>query len=809
MRHVVATRFPAVLGLCLASMALTACGGAQARKAKHLEKGQSYLAAGNFEKARVEFQNALQIAPTDAEARFESGVVLEKMSKIREAAQMYQGAIDVDPDNLGARTNLARLYVFSAVPDKALEYLKPALEKHPDSAELLTLRAAAKVQQKDIAGGEADARRAVELQPDNPDSIATLAGIYVSQKKLSEAEALLTDGVKRNPTTVDLRLALAQLYGSEGRPADSERLLLELVKMRPDDRSQRVRLAQFYAGQNQTDAAERVLREGVTAMPADRELKLALVNFLAARRSPEVAEKELNGMIAADAADVELKLALARFYETSKQPTRAEATYQQIIDTEKLNPAGLAARDRLALLRVQRNDIPGAEKLIAEVLAKSPRDDEALLLHGNIALDHKDPKSAIADLRTVLRDQPNAIPALRTLARAHLANGEPAMAEEIMRRAMESNPADPGVRLDTAQLLLQIGKPDQAKPIIAELVRQQPGNVVALETQFRVSAALKDFVTAHSAADAMVALDPNSAQGLYFQGTLAEAEQHDDLAVRLYARACQLRPDAPDPLQAVVKLLVRLKRIPEALKTLDDVTAAAPAVSLASNMKGQLLLETGKLPEAQEAFKVAMARTPRWWSPYRGYAYTQFAAKDNEAALATLRNAESTVDRPDLIGIEIAQYYERTGDPERAIHEYETVLKRSPESDVAANNLAMLLVTFKRDAPSIERAKALAARFAESPNPSYLDTYGWVLFKHGEAAASVPVLQKVVSREPGAPLALYHLGMAQSQSGNTAEAIANLNRAVKSGTKFDGIDEARAALDKLGKSGTDPAAKTS
>ena len=94
---------------------LSACGGAQARKAKHLEKGQAYLTAGNYEKARVEFQNALQISPVDPEARYENGVVDEKLGRNREAAQFYQGTLDVSPDHVGARASLARRFVRSCV----------------------------------------------------------------------------------------------------------------------------------------------------------------------------------------------------------------------------------------------------------------------------------------------------------------------------------------------------------------------------------------------------------------------------------------------------------------------------------------------------------------------------------------------------------------------------------------------------------------------------------------------------------------------------------------------------------------------
>src|ERR1700744_1533901 len=110
---------------CLASCLLAGCGGAQMREAKHREKGQQFLADGNFEKARVEFRNALQIAPTDSEARYENGLVDENLGKLREAVQFYRGAIDVNTDNVKARVGLGRLYLLGGAPDKALETIDP------------------------------------------------------------------------------------------------------------------------------------------------------------------------------------------------------------------------------------------------------------------------------------------------------------------------------------------------------------------------------------------------------------------------------------------------------------------------------------------------------------------------------------------------------------------------------------------------------------------------------------------------------------------------------------------------------------
>ena len=788
--------------LSLTVIAASGCGGAQARKTKHMEKGQAFLAAGNFEKARVEFQNALQIAPKDAEARFQNGWVDEKLGNSREAAQFYQGAIDANPEHVRARINLARLYLFSGIPDKAFELIKPALEKHPDDAEALAVRAAARMQQKDLPGAQNDAERAVQLAPDSENAVAVLAGIYSSSGESAKARTLLEESIKKIPGTVDLRLVLSQLYAGENRLGESESLLIDLVRLKPEEKAHRIRLAQYYARLNQPEAAERVLRDGIKALPADRDLKISLVQFLASRRSPEVAEKELQSMIAADPKDNELKFALSKFYEELKQPAKAEAVLQAVIDDQKLEPAGLTARDRLAALRVQNNDVAGAQKLVNEVLAKNPRDNDALILRGNIELSQKDAKAAIADLRAVLRDQPNALGVLRVLARAHLENGEPAIAEETIRRAVEANPKDLALRLDFAQLLVQLGKADQAKPLLAEIVKQQPDNIAALDAQFRVAAGAKDYVTAKAAADGIVAIRPKASAGYFYQAMIAEAEQHDDDALRLYSTAIEMQPDVAEPLQAQTRLLVRTKRTAEAIKRLDAFSTRYPSNALAANMKGELLLGAGRNADAQESFKAAIARAPKWWAPYRGLAYAQVAAKDADGALATFRNGEAVVDQADALGVEYASLLERLGKFEESLRQYEIVVRNHPKFDVAANNLAMLLVTYKRDAASLDRAKALASRFADSKNPSFMDTYGWVLLKRGEAAAALPVLERVVAQAPDAPVALYHLGMAQSQAGSGAQARESLSRAIKSGVNFQGIEEARATLDKLARVST-------
>ncbi|MGA2399450.1 MAG: tetratricopeptide repeat protein [Steroidobacteraceae bacterium] len=785
--------------LVFAAVILAGCGGAQARKARHLEKGHAFFTAHNYEKARVEFRNALQIAPNDSEARYQNGLVDEKLGNPREAAQFFQGAIDSNADNIQARAALGRLFVLAGVPDRAIEILKPALIQHPDDARLLTVRAAARVQLKDLDGALQDGERAVHLDPASEDAVAVLAGIYKSRGEDHQARELLESAIQRIPNSVDLRLVLAQLYLSLDQGAKAEALLIDLVRLNPSDKAHRLRLAQFYARLNRPDEAEHVLREGIKAFPEDRDLKVSLIDFLAARRSRDAAEKELSRMIASSKDDdYDLRLLQAQFYEQGKDYAKADGVYHQIIAAAKLTPPGITARDRLAFLDVQANKIADAEKLLAEVLDKNPRDNDALILRGNLALAQKDPKTAINDLRSVLRDQPNAVGVMRSLARAHLANGEPALAEETMRRAVDAEPKDPAVRLDLVNLLLQLGKAEQAKPVVDELVKQHPADSAALAAQFNVDAATRNVTDAKVAADALVAAQPKLALGYYEQGKIADAQGRPDDALRLYSTAFDTQPDSSEALESLVTALVRAKRTPEALQRLDATADKYPTLPYALNIKGIVLLGDHDGAGAQAAFQGAIDRQPTWWLPYRGLAAAVGDLEhDNGAAIAALREGIAKASDPQPLQTILASELVSLGKVDDAASVYEEALRANPQSDVAANNLAMLLITYKKDPRSLDRAKTLTTRFANSANPAFLDTYGWVLYKRGESEAAVAALQTVLTKAPDSPTSLYHLGMAQASAGQALAARDSLTRSLKSGKNFAGMDEAKATLDKL------------
>jgi cellulose synthase operon protein C len=81
--------------------------------------------------------------------------------------------------------------------------------------------------------------------------------------------------------------------------------------------------------------------------------------------------------------------------------------------------------------------------------------------------------------------------------------------------------------------------------------------------------------------------------------------------------------------------------------------------------------------------------------------------------------------------------------------------------------------------------------------PALLDTLGWVKLHNGDLADALTLLQKASGKAPKSPEIRYHLGMAQLRSGDRPAARQSLQVALAFGIEFQGIADARSALDSL------------
>jgi tetratricopeptide (TPR) repeat protein len=791
-----------LIGIALLSVTCVACSGAQERKVSYLQKSQTYFDQQNYDKARIELRNALQIDPKYVEARYLSGRVAEKRGELREAVGQYQAAIDENPKFNTARAAMARLYLLGGLPEKATELVDAGLKDEPQNPALLTVRAAIQAQAGRVVPALEDAEASYKLQPNDEYTVALLASLYKQSARLDKAIEVVTKGSKQLPKSVDLHVVLADLEASQQNYAALQQQLQQVIDLEPKVLTHRARLAQFLLFRKDVPGAEATWRKAIKDLPDQQEPKLALIDLLWSQQGEAAATNEMTAMVASEPDNAELKLKLGGYLERQNKLDQAEQIYREVIKKFDKDASGLGARNRLAALYLtKRNDPTRAAALVAEVLKENAHDNDALILRANMALQKGDAATAITDLRGVLRDQPNSAPLMRALAKAHLQNHETSLAEETLRSALQTNPGDLPTRKELAQLLLQQGKADQARVMLDQLASVQgvSNDPEIIDAQFKAQLMAKDYAAAQQTAEKLQQLKPNAAVGWYFAGLAAEGQKSMDVARKQYETALDKQPDGAEPLAALVRLDVADKQIPRALQRLDKVIAANPKHSVAYNLRGELLLSQKQFAEAMTAFNKSIESSPDWWAPYRGLALSQLGNKEVDAAISTYQQGIDKT-RNNALTTDLATLYERMGKSDESIKVYEQWLQREPKSLMAANNLAMLLLNHRNDKASIDQAQKLSELLSSSTEPALLDTRGWVKFKAGDYQGAVNLLQQAANAVPDSSTLRYHLGMAQWKSGDANGARSNLQAAVKDNKPFFGMDEARQALAALGAS---------
>ena len=782
----------------LAALSLVGCGGAHARYEHHIERGKRYLADGNLSKAGIEFRNAIQIQPKDAQALYLFGRVAELEGNVRQAVGFYEGAIDSQPDFESARASLAKILVLGGAVPQALEVIGPGLAKHPNNADLLAARAVAHHHLKEDASARADAEQAVRLSPTNENAVGVLAALYGESGDFPHAIECVEEAVRRLPDSIQLREVLVSLYQRTGQTEKAAEQLQAMIRLRPRELKPRVELALYYARGHELDAAQQTLEHAVQDLPSNDAAKLTLANFIGSQRSHADGEKLLRSYVASQPDDLELQFGLATYLQQTGAVEQARTVYQEIIRRDGSGSRGLVARKRIATMAVAQRKYADATKLISEVLQKAPRDADALFLRANIALALDDPSGAIADLRAVVRDQPRSVPVQRALANAYLATEQPGLAEEALRAAADADPGDAALKIELARLLTQTGRGEQAITLLSDSVKQTPDNSELRAALISAYLAKSDLRQASEAADAFKAQEPNAWQSYQLAGLVAQRQNHLDEAATDFEHALQLQPGSAGVLGSLSQVDHQRGNDARAIARIQAAIERDPRNFALSELLGQFYFMTGDASRAAQTFEHLKKLDPGQWRGYVDLARVKLAARDISGATSDYEAAAKLAPHESQVVIALAGLYEQQGRIDAAIARYQSLYESSPRMrQVAANNLAMLLATYKSDQASLDRARDLTAGFAASDNSSLLDTHGWVRYKRHEFQDAVTVLERAVERSPESKVIRYHLGMAELGLGRRERARTDLENALSGAATFSGADEARTTLASL------------
>jgi tetratricopeptide (TPR) repeat protein len=614
MRH--ASRVgPWAAGLA-AALLLAGCAGKAERVQAGLRKAAQYIRDGQWDKARLETRNVLQVDPKNAAAYALSARIAEAAGDYPRAWLAWQQSAELAPDDLDTQLALARLLLLGGETDGAERGLARILARRGDHVGARTLQAAVAARRGHATEAIAALHAIVDpAKPPPVDATLLLASLLAQQGDPAGALRALDAALDATPDSLALLVAAAQVC--EQRPGDATLAARALdfhrraTRVAPQDLALWRAWADFHLRRQEIARAEAVLRAATTADPRiDTEAAtLALLDFLAGQRGAAPAQAEARAAIAAHPDVASLRLRLAALYDEDGQRDLAERALRELAERDPTAPAALAAQDRLAQRAYADGRLDEALSWLARTLRTQPRDMQALRLRGRLLLARDQPAEAIVDLRTAVHDAPGSPELVGLLAQAHRANGEPQLARDALADAVRFQPDDPALRLLLAADMADAGDAPSARRELDAAIAQAPRDARAYAAKARLALARGDLDTAERTWVARLAAAPDDAATANDLAWLLAHKTGDPAALRRALQLAQPLSASTEPryLDTLGWIQLRLGQTDASTATLERAARLGPDLPLVQLHLGLALHAAGHRERAVILLNKALA----------------------------------------------------------------------------------------------------------------------------------------------------------------------------------------------------------
>lgn len=773
--------------MAVALGALAACQSSEEKAEGHYQSGLALLAAGDADRALVEFRNVFQLNGQHREARQTYARVQRERGNLREAYGQYLRLVEQYPDDLEGNLALAEMGFQNGSWEDAGRYARRALESTPSDplAQSLVLVAdyrdalMAKDNEKTASLLEAGA----SLLQANPGLLVlrkVLADEALRGGKAEDALVLIDEGVKLFPEEDDLyQMRLAILHQLD-RKDEVTAQLKEMVARKPEDAQLRNTLISWYVSQNDLVAAETALRAEIDPAKDDLDPQLRLVQFLLQIKGVNAARAELDALIAARPDSVHLPfyrsmVANIRFDQGERDAAIAEM--QKILEDSPNAPQVNGIRLTLARMMTRTGNEVGARALVEQVLEADRTDTGALKMKAGWLIDDDQTGDALVVLRTALEQSPRDAEAMTLMARAHERDGSLDLAGEMLALAAEASQQGVEESLRYTRFLQSQDKLQPAEDVLLNALRRAPEDIRLLGALSQLYIRMNDWPRTANAIASLESIDSEPAQRLAQElraQSLAAQGQSEELTK--YLEELAQGEGGTGAEMALVRDAVRRGDLSTALQMSTTLYEKSPAVPQVGLLHALVLNSAGQADAALAALARLTTEAPQFEQGWLALVNMRRAQGDEAGAVAALDAALAAIPASRTMRWMRAGDLERGGDVDGAIALYEVLYAEDSNWLIVANNLASLLANHRTDAESLDRAYVIARRLRGLEVPAFQDTYGWIAFRRGNVDEALTYLEPAAAGLPGDQSVQYHLAMAYGATGRRDEALVLLRR---------------------------------
>ena len=591
--------FVALLTAMVASVLLAGCS-ADAKKARHLERADGYFKSGDYEKAKIEYLNVVRLEPLNPRAIRQMGFMLHEqgapisayrflskateqnpqdteiaikfgfaqmaVGEVKKAQEIATAVLAKDPSNQEALLLLVDAAVVPELIATAAQWLEQVRVKAGNTAAFHLALAQVALRKKDLAGAEAEVRRAVALEPKSAVARMAMGDWYRSKSNLVQAEQEFKAAMESAPPRSPAPLKYAELKANSGGAEEARRILNEVTKKTPDYLPAWGLLAQLAFAEKQYDECI------------------------------SISERILN----ADQANFRSRQLLAQAKMAKGQ------TQQAIQELESLNslfPKSPQARFQLAVAYLQTTNIDRAGASLEQAISLNTNFTEAIVLQARLNLSKGDAAGVVNSMRSLVQRQPDAKAAYVLLADGYRQLRRPDDSVAVLRGLAKSYPQDPQPPFLLGMMLREQGKNAESRGYFESALTLAPDNLPILYQLVDLDIINKNYQASLTRLKAEIQKRPKVGGLKFLEGRVYRAQGDLARAEEALKQTIELDPNFVSAYQLLATTYASGEKLGKASEQLESLISNRPRDTQSLFLLGTIYEQAKDYSKARDTYE--------------------------------------------------------------------------------------------------------------------------------------------------------------------------------------------------------------
>jgi tetratricopeptide (TPR) repeat protein len=765
----------------LAVTLITACSK-ETKKARLLSEADNYFKAGNYDKAKLSYLNALRLDPQNALAFQRIGAMWQDDAvPLRAAAFLVKGS-ELDPKNAQNRIRLARCYAaVGRFADSTKEALK-VLEQVPDNGNAIVALAEAARSKEDIAAAEEQlqkfpnkndvsfhlalanlvlhrgdvtaagnaVRQALTIEPSSSAAHMAMGDLYLFQKDLKQASEEFKKAADLAPVRSTERLKYAAFKSATGGAEETRRVATEMTKQAPDYLPGWILLAELASKDKKYDEA------------------LSLLENVFSREPEYVDGRRLQSDILLAKGDTKKGLEVLE---------RLDQTY----------PGSPLVKYQLARAYLSNNNMNQARAALDQAVSANPNYTDAVLLLAEVNLRSGHADMVIKPMTDLLKRIPELKNAALLLAAAYGTLDRFDDATVVLQEQAKLAPQDPQAQAALGLTLRQAKRNEEARQAFEKAAQLAPDNLALAEQLVELDLLDKRFDAARQRVKHQFQKTPDAPAAHFFEGKILAAEGKWDLAEAEIQKTLQLDPNFASAYDLLVQTYLAANKLPQAVAQLQTELSKNPNNASALMTLALIYERMQDYPKARDAYEKLLSINPNFVAALNNLAclYTD-QLNDLDKAYDLARKARDLQAQDAAVGDTLGWVLYKRGDYQQALTILQESAEKAPDTPEIQFHLGM--TAYMMGQTDLAKVALRKAAGADKDFPGKDESKRRLaLLDSGKGASpelSVSQLEAMTKAQPNDLISQIRLGEAYEKQGGWDKAAAAFEQALKLNPKL-------------------------